>query len=37
MWEAAKERKPGLACRILVAHIGTAERTLQDFLEDRER
>ena len=37
MWEAAKERKPGLACRILVAHIGTAERTLQDFLEGRER
>jgi DNA-binding GntR family transcriptional regulator len=34
--EAARERKPALACRILVAHIGTAERTLQYFLDDRK-
>jgi DNA-binding GntR family transcriptional regulator len=34
--EAARGRKPALACRILVAHIGTAERTLQNFLDDRK-
>jgi hypothetical protein len=37
MLDAAQARKPALACRILVAHIGTAERTLQEFLEDRDR
>jgi len=36
MLEAARGRKPAQACRILVAHIGTAERTLQDFLKDRD-